>query len=62
MCRVSYLRPVESCPTYTEYFKEGDDIPSKLCPIHEGSFKQEAQRAVQGVLSGLGRAIRGIFK
>ena len=62
MCRVSYLRAVESCPTYTEYFKDGDDIPSKLCPIHEGSFKQEAQRAVQGVLSGLGRAIRGIFK
>jgi membrane carboxypeptidase/penicillin-binding protein len=62
MCRVSYLRPVQSCPTYTEYFKEGDDIPSKLCPIHEGSFKQEAQRAVQGVLSGLGRAIKGIFK
>jgi len=62
ICRVSYLRPVESCPTYTEYFKEGDDIPSKLCPIHEGTFKQEAQRAVQGVLTGLGRAIRGIFK
>jgi hypothetical protein len=62
LCRVSYLKPVEGCPTYTEYFKEGDDIPSKLCPIHEGTFKQEAQRAVQGVLSGLGRAIRGIFK
>jgi 1A family penicillin-binding protein len=62
MCRVSYLKPVEGCPTYTEYFKEGDDIPTKLCPIHEGSFKQEAQRAVQGVLSGLGKAIRGIFK
>ena len=62
MCRVSYLRAVESCPTYTEYFKEGDDIPSKLCPIHEGTLKQEAQRVVQGVLSGIGRAIRGIFK
>jgi len=62
LCRVSYLKPVEGCPTYTEYFKEGDDIPSKLCPIHEGTFKQEAQRAVQGVLSGLGRAIRGIFR
>jgi len=62
LCRVSYLRPVENCPTYTEYFKEDDDVPSKLCPIHEGTFKQEAQRAVQGVLSGLGRAIRGIFK
>ena len=62
LCRVSYDRPVQSCPTYTEYFKEDDDIPSKLCPIHEGSFKQEAQRVVQGVLSGLGKAIKGIFK
>jgi len=62
MCRVSYLRAVQSCPTYTEYFKEHDDIPSKLCPIHEGTFKQETQRVVQGVLSGIGRAIRGIFK
>jgi 1A family penicillin-binding protein len=62
ICRVSYLRAVEHCPTYMEYFKEGDEIPSKLCPIHEGTFKQEAQRVVQGVLSGLGKAIRGIFK
>jgi membrane carboxypeptidase/penicillin-binding protein len=62
MCRVSYLRAVQSCPTYTEYFKEGDDVPSKLCPLHEGTLKQETQRVVQGVLSGIGRAIRGIFK
>jgi membrane carboxypeptidase/penicillin-binding protein len=62
MCHISYLKPVESCPVYTEYFKEGDDVPSKLCPIHEGSFRQEAQRAMQGVLSGIGKAIRGIFK
>jgi len=62
ICRVSYLRAVQTCPTYKEYFKESDEIPSKLCPIHEGTFKQEAQRVVQGVLSGLGRAIRGIFK
>jgi 1A family penicillin-binding protein len=62
ICRVSYLKPVQSCPTYIEYFKEGDDVPSKLCPIHEGTFKQEARRVVQGVLSGLGKAIKGIFK
>jgi 1A family penicillin-binding protein len=62
LCRVSYGRPLESCPTYTEYFKEHDDVPGHLCPIHEGTFKQEAQRAVQGVLSGLGKAIKGIFK
>ena len=62
LCRVSYLKPVEGCPTYVEYFKEGDDIPSKLCPIHEGTLKQRASRALQNALSELGRAIRGIFK
>jgi 1A family penicillin-binding protein len=62
LCRVSYLKPVQSCPTYIEYFKEGDETPGKLCPLHEGTFKQEAQRVVQGVLSGLGKAIKGIFK
>jgi len=62
LCSVSYLRPVEGCPLYTEYFKEGDDVPSKLCPIHEGSFRQRARRAVQEMLSEIGRAIRGIFK
>ena len=62
LCRVSYLRPVESCPTYVEYFKEGDDVPSRLCPIHRGNFKQEARRVVNDLLSRLGRKLRGIFK
>ncbi len=62
LCRVSYLKPVEDCPLYTEYFKEGDDIPSKLCPIHQGTLRQRARRAVQDLLSEVGRAIRGIFR
>jgi penicillin-binding protein 1A len=62
LCRVSYLRPVEGCPVYTEYFKEGDEIPSKLCTIHQGTVKQRVQRALEGFLSGLGRKLKGIFK
>jgi penicillin-binding protein 1A len=62
LCKISYLRPVEGCPTYTEYFKEGDAIPSRLCPLHQGSVKQRIRRAVEGFFSGLGRKIRGIFK
>jgi membrane carboxypeptidase/penicillin-binding protein len=62
LCSVSHLRPVDGCPVYTEYFKDGDDIPSELCPIHEGSFKQTAQRAVMGVLRGIGSSIAGIFR
>ncbi len=61
LCRVSSLRPVQTCPTYVEYFKDGDDVPNRLCPIHEGSFKQEARRAIQGVLSQLGKKILDIF-
>ena len=63
LCRISYLKPVEGCPVYNEYFKEGDDVPSRLCPIHQGSVKQRVKRAVEGFLSGLGkRILRGIFK
>ena len=62
LCRVSYRRPVDGCPTYIEYFKEGDDVPRQLCPIHEGTFKQEARRVVDGVLSRVGRKILDIFK
>jgi 1A family penicillin-binding protein len=62
LCRVSYLRPVDGCPTYVEFFKDGDDVPHRLCPIHEGSFKQEARRVLDGVLSRVGRKILDIFK
>jgi membrane carboxypeptidase/penicillin-binding protein len=62
LCNVSYLRPVEDCPIYTEYFKENDDVPSRLCPIHRGTVKQRVKRAMEGLLGGLGRKIRGIFR
>jgi 1A family penicillin-binding protein len=62
LCNVSYLRPVEECPVYTEYFKKGDAIPTQLCPIHRGTFKERAARAVTGLLHSLGKAIGGIFR
>jgi penicillin-binding protein 1A len=62
LCKVSYLRPVEGCPTYTEYFKEGDQVPTRLCPLHQGTVKQTVRRAVQGFFSGLGKKLKGIFK
>ena len=46
MCRLTYRRAVDGCPSYTEYFKDGDDVPTGLCPIHEGNLKQRAQRAL----------------
>jgi 1A family penicillin-binding protein len=62
LCRVSHLKPLDGCPVYTEYFKDGDDVPSRLCPVHTGSLKQATARAVQGVLRGIGRSIAGIFR
>jgi len=61
LCNVSYLRPVDDCPVYTEYFKAGDAVPKELCPIHRGTLKQRAARAVEGLLRSLGRKIGGIF-
>jgi 1A family penicillin-binding protein len=62
LCSISYLRPVEGCPTYTEYFKNGDKVPSALCPIHRGTLKQRAERVIEGFFRGLGRRIAGVFR
>jgi membrane carboxypeptidase/penicillin-binding protein len=61
LCSVSYLRPVDGCPTYTEYFKDGDKVPSALCPVHQGTFKQRATRVVDGLLRSLGGKLAGLF-
>ncbi len=62
LCRISYQRPVEGCPTYTEYLKPDDKAPSASCDIHQGTIKQQVRRAIEGLFSGLGKRIRGIFR
>ena len=62
LCRVSYLRPVEGCPVYTEYLKDGDEVPGRLCPLHQGSVKQRVRRALEGFFSGLGRKLKGVLR
>jgi 1A family penicillin-binding protein len=62
LCRISYHRPLDDCPTYIEYFKNGDAIPTRLCEVHSGSFKQRAQRAVQGLVTALGEGLKAIFR
>ena len=61
LCNLSYLRPVDECSIYTEYLKPGDAIPTQLCPIHRGSLRQRAARAVEGMLRSLGKKLGGIF-
>ena len=62
LCSVSHLKPVDGCPVYTEYFKDGDDRPTQLCSVHRGSFKQVVARSADRFLRDIGRAIAGIFK
>lgn len=62
LCRVSYLRPVEECPTYVEYFKRGDDVPSAECRVHRVPFGEKAKRVVEDLLEEVGRKLWGIIK
>jgi 1A family penicillin-binding protein len=62
LCRISSHRPLNGCPTYIEYFKEGDEVPMRLCPIHSGSFKQQARRTVERLLSAVGEGLKSIFR
>jgi hypothetical protein len=47
---------------YSEYLKEGDESPGRLCTIHQGSVKQRLRRSIEGFFSGLGRKVKGIFR
>jgi penicillin-binding protein 1A len=62
LCALSYRRAVDGCPLYTEYFKEGDQVPEGLCPLHRGTVRQRVVRAVQGWFEDLGRSIRDVFR
>src|SRR5215210_1887532 len=62
LCSISYLRPVEGCQVYTEYLKEGDEAPGRLCTLHQGTMKQRLRRSVEGLLSGFGKKLKGIFR
>jgi membrane carboxypeptidase/penicillin-binding protein len=62
LCAITYLKPVDGCPIYSEFFKEGDEVPSRLCTLHRGSIKQRVARTVQGWVNEIGRRVRDIFR
>ncbi len=62
LCRISYRKPVDGCPVYTELFKEGDEVPGDLCTLHRGSIRQRLTRTIQGWMNEAGRRIRDIFR
>jgi 1A family penicillin-binding protein len=61
LCRMSYLRAVEGCPTYLEYFKEGDSVPTERCPLHGGGLKESVDRALGGLFTAIGKRLKRIF-
>jgi len=62
MCQLSYHRALDGCPSYVEYFKPGDHVPTQLCELHSGSLRQRAERALREVLGVIGEEIREIFR
>ena len=62
LCAITYLKPVDGCPLYTEFFKEQDEVPGRLCSLHPGSIRQRVTRTVQGWMNEMGRRVRGIFR
>ncbi len=62
LCAITYLKPVDGCPLYTEHFKEGDQVPDRVCPLHRGTIRQRVVRAVEGWMDDLGRRIRDVFR
>ena len=62
LCAITYLKPVDGCPLYTEHFKAGDQVPDRVCPLHRGTIRQRVVRAVEGWMDDLGRRIRDVFR
>jgi hypothetical protein len=62
LCRISYELPVEACPTYVEYFKAGDALPSQICTAHDGAWNERFSGAVGGFCRGFANRFKGIFR
>lgn len=62
LCRISHQRALSDCPGYQEYFKEGDEIPSTLCPIHSGRLGEEVLRATRSVLQTVALRVLDLFR
>jgi 1A family penicillin-binding protein len=62
LCAITYRKPVDGCPLYTEFLKEGDEAPGRLCTLHPGSIRQRVARTVEGWMAEMGRRVRGVFR
>lgn len=55
LCSISHAVPTDRCPTYEEYFKEGDIVPEARCPLHAGSLRERFGRAIGGLFDRIRR-------
>ena len=62
LCAITYRKPVDGCPLYTEFLKVGDEAPGRLCTLHPGSIRQRVTRTVEGWMAEMGRRVRGVFR
>lgn len=62
LCRVSHKRALAGCAAYEEYFKDGDAVPSAVCPVHQGSFPLRIQRAMGSFAGSLYRRLREFLR
>ena len=46
LCRISYRKPVDGCPVYTELFKEGDEVQVKVIDIDDTGRVRLSRKAV----------------
>lgn len=58
LCSISHAVPTDRCPTYEEYFKEGDIVPEARCPLHAGSLRERFGRAIGGLFDRIRRIFR----
>ena len=56
---ITFLRPVDGCPTYIEYFKDGDDVPDRAVPDPPRAASRSAPGGPStGCSDGIGRQAR----
>ena len=62
LCRLSHQRAGDDCPGYTEYFKDGDEVPAELCALHQQPDAPPAERAVETLFGAISRRLQRIFR
>jgi penicillin-binding protein 1A len=58
LCAISHAVPTDRCPSYQEFFKQGDSVPEERCPLHTGSLRERLGRSVRWLFERIRRLFR----